>query len=358
MEGGSRLKELSIEAGLYFDEIEIKRNSSTLKDFSLNGPTKLSPILWVEDSPDISFFIDIGISNRNLKACRSKIRVAVIMEPVQWAPGVARAAVALKNNFDAVLTFDDKLLALGKPLAPFVPGGVQLRPDAVVPTPHKEELVSMSASKKAVLPGHRLRHEVASIVGAESGLKLLGGGYQPYDSPNEPFSRFLYSIVIENSRARHYVTEKLLQCMLNKCVPIYWGGAIEQLGFDVKGVITFDSARDLLSIFETLTLEDYASKAEAIEENFRIAQNFISKEINMLSALSGAPYITAFKFPVQPQVEVELDKAIEPRRKVDTGLPNLSLFARVRQQWKYRFQYFWVGLSPNKDARKVWRGRK
>lgn len=358
MEGGSRLRGLSIEAGLYFDEIEIKRNSSALKDFSLNGPTKLSPILWVEESPDISFFIDIGISNRSLKACRSKIRVAVIMEPVQWAPGVARAALALKHNFDAILTFDDKLLALGKPFVPFVPGGIQLMPDGVVPTPHKKELVSMSASKKAVLPGHRLRHEVASIVGADAGLKLLGGGYQPYDSPNEPFSSFLYSIVIENSRARHYVTEKLLQCMLNKCVPIYWGGAIEQLGFDVSGVIAFDSARDLPSILKTLTLEDYASKAEAIEKNFRIAQNFISKEMNMLIALSGAPHITSIKFPDQPQVEVELDQAIEPGRKVDTGLPNLSLFARVRQQWQYRFQYFWISWASHKGARKAWRGSK
>jgi hypothetical protein len=39
----------------------------------------------------------------------------------------------------------------------------------------------------------------------------------------EAFRDYQYSIVVENSRVRNYFTEKLLDCFLERTVPLYWG---------------------------------------------------------------------------------------------------------------------------------------
>lgn len=331
----------NLEAELHFDDFEIHRLGPSIESFSLNAPTKMSPISWVHESRELAFFIDIGIRRKTLSRSKAKVKIAVLLEPLAWTRGVARAAVALRTNFDAVLTFDEGLLSLGDPFVPYIPGGIQLKPENVIPTPEKVNLISMSASSKKQLPGHIIRHEIAERFQSNPDLQLMGRGFNPYDDPNCPFSTFAYSIAVENSRMDCNVTEKVLQCMLNMCVPIYWGGALGPMGFNEKGFIAFNSVDELPGIFDSISMDDYEARREALEENFIVAQKYISKEVNLLRSLARVPGLERYADLTEHNSPITFDLPIEPGRESYEKKVLSTLSARLLRQWRYHFQFFW-----------------
>jgi len=340
MENGTNQGQ-SIKAELYFDDFEVSRGSLDIRDYSLNGYTKMSPLTWVQKCDDLAFFLDIGISRRNVRKCDSKVKIAVLLEPVAWAKGVTRAALALKRNFDAVLTFDDELLKFGAPFMPYVPGGIQLKPENVIPAPNKVSLLSMSASAKNELPGHILRHQIAERFSSLAGFSVMGGGYDPYDSPNQPFSTFAYSVVVENSKSEFNVTEKLLQSLLNECVPIYWGAPLEHLGFNLNGIISFTDIGELPKILSEISIEDFESRRSAVQENFKVAQTYMSKEINILRSISGLPGLEQFTDLGKMRSGFGFDEPVEPGRTYTENQITESFLGRLLRQWRYRFQFAW-----------------
>jgi len=85
------------------------------------------------------------------------------------------------------------------------------------------------------------------------------------------FNDFRYQVAIENCKEPNYFTEKATTCFLTGVVPIYRG--CPNLGdfYNMKGVIVFDTPSDLKKILSNLSEEDYLSRMDAIQENFKIA---------------------------------------------------------------------------------------
>lgn len=78
---------------------------------------------------------------------------------------------------------------------------------------------------------------------------------------------------MENHQSEYYFSEKLLDVILTGCVPIYWGCKNIPKYFNPEGFIFFNSKEELIDIVSNLSMEDYYSKKEAIEENFYTCQN-------------------------------------------------------------------------------------
>ena len=73
----------------------------------------------------------------------------------------------------------------------------------------------------------------------------------------------------------NYFADKVLDCFATKTLPIYYGASnISDFGYDEKGIIRFKDENDLLEILNNLTEEDYYSRIEAIENNYKAVQKY------------------------------------------------------------------------------------
>ena len=84
-----------------------------------------------------------------------------------------------------------------------------------------------------------------------------------------------FSIIIENSQETNYFSEKLIDCLLTKTIPIYWGCPNITEYFDKDGFIFIENENDFLSQLNTINLEKYYSdKKQSIEKNFEEAKKY------------------------------------------------------------------------------------
>lgn len=193
--------------------------------------------------------------------------------------------------FAATLTHDEETLAKqGIVSEVYYPGGSFLRSSVPIGGRHKSRDISISISKKKWTEGHLLRHKVVTEFGASPSVTVMGRGYQPYRHWDKPYTRFRFSISIENSKARHYFTEKLIHPMLLGCVPIYWGATELPADFDEAGILRFETLDDLRETLASASKKVYEQMRPALLRNAIVAQKYRHGERNIERALSSAGF--------------------------------------------------------------------
>lgn len=136
----------------------------------------------------------------------------------------------------------------------------------------KTKNVSLIASDKNFLEGHKLRHLVASTI-IENGLDvdLMGRKYKFLDDTSEGLLEYRYSVVIENAIQESYFTEKLIDALICETIPIYWGAPNIGEYFDNRGIIQCNSLEEIVSKLQSLSMSDYEERREAIINNKHLA---------------------------------------------------------------------------------------
>lgn len=208
----------------------------------------------------------------------STVKIAWLLESPDLFTGVYEdiRSIHYLKYFDFVFTHNRELLK-GGPKFVFSPfGGTWISKDEWQIFP-KNRGVSMVASEKTILEGHKLRHEVVAAFRHRID-SVMGRGYGSFDDKIDSLRDFRYSIVIENCREDYWFTEKLIDCFLTGTVPIYWGCPSIGDFFDPNGIITFHTLADLDSILDNLSDADYDSRHEAIERNFKTAHDYAVTE--------------------------------------------------------------------------------
>ena len=97
----------------------------------------------------------------------------------------------------------------------------------------------------------------------------------PNDNKDILFSS-QFHIAIESTQVKNYFTEKLIDALITKTVPIYWGCPNIGEFFNEKGIIQANSTQDMVDKINELTPETYESMLPYIEENFEIAKKYAS----------------------------------------------------------------------------------
>ena len=103
----------------------------------------------------------------------------------------------------------------------------------------------------------------------------LHDGLLPNDDKINLF-RTQFSIVIESSRENSYFTEKLIDCLVTKTIPIYFGCPNISEFFDVRGMIIVNSYQELINSVNSIDEQLYESMKPFIEENYIRAQKYAS----------------------------------------------------------------------------------
>lgn len=89
----------------------------------------------------------------------------------------------------------------------------------------KTRTLSLITSNKTFSEGHRKRLEFAQALKSRLGedLDIFGRGIHDFDSKWEVLAPYRFSIVIENTPASLFLTEKMCECFLTYTFPFYIG---------------------------------------------------------------------------------------------------------------------------------------
>jgi hypothetical protein len=87
------------------------------------------------------------------------------------------------------------------------------------------------------------------------------------------FETFQFHLAIENSRQENYFTEKLMDCLITKTIPIYYGCPNIHSYFDTTGWILLESGtpEELLEKCKVLDESYYSRYTPVIESNYKKA---------------------------------------------------------------------------------------
>lgn len=168
------------------------------------------------------------------------------------------------RRFHRVLSADEVLLGQ-IPNGVFFPFGDSWVTDWREVTTEKTAMCSLIASAKRSQEGHKLRHEAVEWIRAEGhDVDIMGMGYRPFGAKSEGLAPYRFSVVIENVRERNYFSEKLVDAILCRCVPIYWGCPNIGDFFDPAAIIQCESAADVRRAIEQMSEAEFEARAPAL----------------------------------------------------------------------------------------------
>ena len=123
---------------------------------------------------------------------------------------------------------------------------------------------------------------------------LIDYGNNPLlSSKDELFDEFQFALAIENSKETNYFTEKLMDCLLTKTIPLYWGCPNIAEYFDTTGwiILETESVEEFLEKCRTLTSDYYSTYTNIIEKNYETAKQYIHFIDNLNNAVSTRNHV-------------------------------------------------------------------
>lgn len=254
--------------------------ASALAAGNPNGPwPKPKLVEYVRDQNPfrgITYFTDKML--RFVNQVDTDVKVAILQEPKSFMPWIYRDVVEFEKYYDLIFTYDKDLLNRGEKYV-FMPADVSTLDEKNYKIHDKTKLVSMIYSDKKQLPGHKLRFVVAEKliprIKFNEKIDFYGSGTGVYlKDKSEACNPYMFQIAIENSKVENYYADKILDCFVTGCIPIYWGCPNIGDFFDQRGILQFDTAKELKDILNSLSKEKYKSMLEYAKINFQKALEY------------------------------------------------------------------------------------
>ena len=206
------------------------------------------------------------------------------------------ASIQNHANFDYIFTHDQAVLN-ACPNARLYLFGTTWIPASIYNTidvQKKQCKISCLTGSKELTPAHSFRKHLYSNQNSFSSLPItwfrsskgsilpnIGNNPIIGDSKAPLFLDYQYSIVIENCRENNYFTEKLMDCLITKTIPIYYGCPNISNWFDTRGWIILESTSIQEFRMKCTRLPNYAAHINVINENFERAKQYIDLPTNL-----------------------------------------------------------------------------
>jgi hypothetical protein len=166
--------------------------------------------------------------------------------------------------------------------------------------------ISIVMTNRNVAPGHPMRHELYErrkevripfdiYRGTWNEFKPMADTFPMPPWPNKKWKvkvfDCMFHVCLEGFKNSFYFSEKLIDCMITKTVPLYWGCTEIDKYFNECGFVIIESVDDLICKINALTPEIYERLLPLVNENYELALKHykyedILKEA-MLRALRG-----------------------------------------------------------------------
>jgi FkbM family methyltransferase len=212
------------------------------------------------------------------------IRIVFLLEPVDIL-NLNQSAIDGYNNgcYNFILTHNEELLNAIPSAHLFEFGTTWVKH---YDFPDKECNISTLVGGKLMAPGHHLRQKVwfkeSRIKSIPTKFFLSGnfGGIENYNNnpvlgqDKSPLFKSQFHICIENTKRKNWFTEKLIDCLQTKTIPIYWGCPNIGDWFNTQGFYIVDTLEDVIAACNSINENSYNEKLEFVEENFEKSKKF------------------------------------------------------------------------------------
>lgn len=205
----------------------------------------------------------------------AECKIAWILEPRELRSDPYDFVEKHYEDFDFILTHDKEFLLTPGSLFYWF-GGTRIAPDDWG-IREKTRDVSIVASPKRSMPGHRLRHEIiesCSLGVIKTEMHAYGPEYRPLSRKLHALAPYQFTVAIENSRKDWWFTEALIDPLLTGTVPIYWGCPGIGEFFDGRGIIQVKNLDEALEAIVGASLSEYRAMLPYVKANFKLAQSY------------------------------------------------------------------------------------
>jgi hypothetical protein len=200
--------------------------------------------------------------------------------------GLRRHLLLNGHRYNHIITFDHVILRMFPHAKKYIFGGCWIRPEEYlsVDPAQKQFQISSIVGSKQMTEGHRFRTKlytqqqhlpsVTFYRSSREGTPIPEIQRNPIlagDSKFELFKTYQFSLVIENSRQENYFTEKLIDCLITKTIPIYWGCPNIDDYFDTTGWIVLETTNvfELAELIKQIDTGWYERHSAVIEDNYQ-----------------------------------------------------------------------------------------
>jgi hypothetical protein len=122
---------------------------------------------------------------------------------------------------------------------------------------------------------------------------LIDYGNNPFIGEKEDlFDTFQFAIIIENTTEINNFSEKIIDCLITKTIPIYYGCSNIDQFFDTTGWIILKSVsiEELQSKLEILDSNYYNKYVDIIQKNYTASKEYVNIYDNINKSLSNTEY--------------------------------------------------------------------
>jgi hypothetical protein len=235
-------------------------------------------------SDDFSHAVVINSATLDLKIPSQNI-LNLLWEPYELLD-LRKISSFTKGKNGIFIAHDERILGNNvKYWIPFLPP-LPLNENYIKP---KTRRMSIVASSKAYLPGHKLRHKIVQrILATDLDIDIFGTGITDIFRSNDKrikgriedkslaFSGYDYTIAIENTKYDYYLTEKYTDPIICGCVPLYWGARKVNTVYGNESHIDLPETNDPDVIFEAIEKIYYGG----LKKDTNVVFERIKKEIN------------------------------------------------------------------------------
>jgi hypothetical protein len=133
----------------------------------------------------------------------------------------------------------------------------------------KEFEVSFLCGIKNRIEGQQLRQRIYK---KKDLINIPNKWYYTLEGPKDPcYETSMFHICVENSKNQNYFTEKIVDALITKTIPLYYGCPNIEDYFDKRGFFTFDTEDELVILINSLTEKDYEDRKMYIKSNYQKA---------------------------------------------------------------------------------------
>lgn len=183
------------------------------------------------------------------------------------------------ENFDLILTYDERLLSLPN-AREFIPVGSWIDQDIIL---NKTNQISYLMSSKIWTSEHRMRFMILRQVEGKTRLGefdfMMHRNPPRVDSKIPFFTNAKFHIACENQVMNNMFSEKLLDCFKTYTIPIYYGCTNIEKYFDPRGILTFNTIDEFKKIISELTPDDYEKMLPYAQINYELARPYWEKTV-------------------------------------------------------------------------------
>jgi hypothetical protein len=227
----------------------------------------------------VDLYVDTFKGARNSS---DAIKLLILFEPEELSKS-SKEVIENHKLFDFILTHNEDVLKNCSNSILFEYGDSWIDDEYVYP--NKKFEVSALVGFKKITEGHLLRH---NLWDRQDEIKIpkkffISRYFRGVDNKRsnpvlgenkDPLFDSQFHIVIENVKKKYWFTEKLIDSIKTKSVPIYWGCPNIGEYFNTDGMIIVNSLDEIINVCNNLTEYDYLKRLSVVEENFEKGKEY------------------------------------------------------------------------------------